>query len=296
MGLILPYPNTPANGQSLDANPVQSNINAIAQAIQSFDGSQVSAGTILAAALSSQINPNTLLHDTVSSFVQSGCTWSIVSGLQGTMTGGVVYTGPASGTFRVSVTGVGSHTFGASQDTYVDIDYNGNTYYSAVANGAASPVLTANSVRVAKIITNATAIATVVQSGYDSNFVPIYPRSAAALGGLSNSIQSYTNTGSGGGTFYYLSLGGLKLLFGTTAQMGTAYPITWSLSLPPGFFSTIYTVVSAPSNLATSVQQGVSIATSLPATGSPTGITGYLWATSSPAGTAGAVSLILLGI
>lgn len=174
MPLNLPYPGQPAANSSLASAPVQQNIAAIAQAIQSFDGSQIQSGTVAASALNANINPNTFLNDTIHPFVQSGCVWSPVTGLVGTMSSGVVYVGPSGLINRAPINGVGSHTFTASQDTYIDIDYNGNINYQGVSNGASAPSLTANSVRVAKVVTGASTISTITQAGTDSNGVEIY--------------------------------------------------------------------------------------------------------------------------
>ena len=236
MSLILPYPGKPANGDTLDASIVQANITAIAQAIQSFDASQVSPGTLTAAAFTASINPNTLLKETTAPFVASGCTWSIVSGLQGTMTSGVVY---ANG-IRVAVGGVGSHNFTASQDTYVDVDYNGNVYYLPVANNAASPALTANAVRVAKVITNGTAISSVVQNGRDSLWNPIYPMYAtqSAFNSYTQTIGTVTGGTATPAGAYYMRLGGLKLAFGVISCSLTGSNIHVSgASLPSNFFT-----------------------------------------------------------
>lgn len=173
--LTLPYPGQPATNSSLASAPVLANINAIAQAIQSFDASQVQPNTLTASAFNANINPNTILNDTIFPFVQSGCTWGTVSGLQGTMSSGVLYAGPSGSLYRISVNGVGSYTFTASKDTYIDIDYNGNIYYQAVSNDAASPSITANSIRVAIVVTNGTTITFVNQGQTDTttaNFAP----------------------------------------------------------------------------------------------------------------------------
>jgi hypothetical protein len=167
----LPYPGKPANGDTLDAGVVQANLTALAQAIQSFDGSQITPGSISAAAFAAAINPNTTVKETLRPFVASGCTWQIVSNLQGTMISGVIYVNG----IRATIGGVGSYNFTASQDTYIDADYNGNLYYIPVGNGAASPALTANAIRLAKIVTNTTAITSIVQGGMDSNNVLVYP-------------------------------------------------------------------------------------------------------------------------
>ena len=49
-------------------------------------------------------------------------------------------------------------TYTASKDTYVDISNTGAITYSEVANGAAAPAVAANSIRLEKVITNATEI------------------------------------------------------------------------------------------------------------------------------------------
>jgi hypothetical protein len=174
MAFSLPNPTVPTNGQSLDATPILANEVAIAQAIASFDGSQVQAGTLLAAAFNSAINPNTLLNETTFPFVASGLVWSGDSygaTLNGSMTAGTLYYNG----IRVSVNSVSAHAFTASKDTYVDIDVNGNITYSAVTNNAASPALTANSIRVAIIVTGAGNIANAasVNQGQETAILPI---------------------------------------------------------------------------------------------------------------------------
>lgn len=159
MAFALPNPTVPTNGQSLDATPVLQNILALAQAIQAFDGSQIVAGSIVAAAMNASINPNTLLNETTYPFVFTGLVWSIVSGLTGTMTGGTMYYNG----IRVPVNSIASNAFTASKDTYVDIDVNGNVTYQAVTNNVASPSITANSIRVAIIITSGAAITSINQ-------------------------------------------------------------------------------------------------------------------------------------
>lgn len=178
MSFVLPNPGVPQNGQSGDATPILANELAIAQAISSFDGSQVQSGSIQSAALANNINPQLRGSETLANFVYSGCLWSLVSGFSGTMTGGTIYVNG----FRTIVSGVGANTFAASSDTYVDIDNLGNIVYLAVANGATASSLTANSLRVAKVVTNGSAITTITQFGSDgigNILYPIGPDSAA---------------------------------------------------------------------------------------------------------------------
>lgn len=61
---------------------------------------------------------------------------------------------------RVSATNA-TVTVAASQDTYLDVDNTGALHLSGVANGGAAPAVYANSIRLAKIVSDATAITSV---------------------------------------------------------------------------------------------------------------------------------------
>lgn len=173
MSFTLPNPTVPSNGQALDATPILANFVAIAQAIASFDGSQIQSASIVATAFNANINPNTLLNETSFPFITSGLVWTADSAgasLNGSMTSGILY---YNGT-RVSVNSIVAHAFTASKDTYIDIDINGNVTYQEVTNNAASPALTANSIRVAIVVTGATiAAATSINQGQETIVLPI---------------------------------------------------------------------------------------------------------------------------
>lgn len=126
------------------------------------------------------------------------------------VTGGLNFTAPSSGLAvtipsgqiyysgsLVSIPSDGGHTYTASQDTYVDVANNGTYSYNGVANGAGAPALTANSIRIAKVVTSASAITGVTQSGTDSNSVPIFPLS---LIDLISAAQNLTNKSINGNT------------------------------------------------------------------------------------------------
>lgn len=164
MALNPPFPNSPKNGDALDASPVLANLQAVYDAIQSFDGSQIASKSVVEAALADAINPRLRGSETLTPFVASGLVWTAGAGLLGSMTSGVLYYNG----YRKTVNAISNHTFTASKDTYIDIDYLGNVYYTEVANGATSPALTANSTRIAKVVTNGSAITSVVQTGKDS--------------------------------------------------------------------------------------------------------------------------------
>lgn len=174
MALSLPYPTVPENGQILDATPILANILALAEAIEAFDGSQITAGSIIAAAMNANINPNTLLNETTFPFVASGLVWSgdsYASTLNGSMSAGVIYYNG----IRVIVNAVVAHAFTASKDTYIDVDVNGNVTYLEVTTNAASPALTANSIRVAIVVSGTGSIAAVgsINQGQENKLLPI---------------------------------------------------------------------------------------------------------------------------
>lgn len=106
----------------------------------------------------------TRFDENLADFVQSGCVWSQVSLLAGTMTAGVIYIGGN----RVVISAIASNSFTASKDTYVDIDVSGTVYYTPVANGATTGFpLTAGRIRLAKVVTNTTTITSVTTTGVD---------------------------------------------------------------------------------------------------------------------------------
>lgn len=84
---------------------------------------------------------------------------------------------------RYSGTSIANKTYTASKDTYVDVTATSggavSVTYTEVANGAASPALAANNIRVAKVITSGAAITSVSQGSVDSLNNQIYPMSAS---------------------------------------------------------------------------------------------------------------------
>ena len=66
---------------------------------------------------------------------------------------------------------------------------------------------------------------------------------APLLVGIGSSIQTYTNTGDGGGTGYYLNLGGVKLCWGMTGSTSITGAVSRNVSLPVGFFTNVRTVL-----------------------------------------------------
>lgn len=116
----------------------------------------------------------TIRNETMINFVASGCVWSgnsYGSTRVASMTSGVVYIGGV----RLTVSSVTSRTFTASKDTYVDVDGTGALVYTEVANNAASPALSSDSLRLAIIVTGASSIANAgsVNQGQNDKVLPI---------------------------------------------------------------------------------------------------------------------------
>lgn len=111
----------------------------------------------------------------VSNHVVSGGVVAQSAGLIGTFSNIVFYLKGQ----RYSGSSIANKTYTASKDTYVDVTaVSGGAVtvaYNEVANGAASPALAANYIRVAKVVTSGAAITSVVQYSTDSLGNTIYP-------------------------------------------------------------------------------------------------------------------------
>lgn len=144
--------NTPHNqiADVLNGNIDDTNISAIS-------GTKISSGTIPAAAMTTDSNPETRFNEAIPDFVASGCVWSATTGLNGTMTSGVVYVDGK----RLVVASVSSHTFTASKDTYISVNNTGTVEYSETTNGGTMPSLPSNSTWLYKVVTSGSAVTTV---------------------------------------------------------------------------------------------------------------------------------------
>lgn len=202
MTFQLPNPNAPATSDALTSLPIRQNFQAIAAGLQALDGTALNTKSVSEGALADAINPRLRQSEWGQNFVYTGLTIATSGTLTSTITAGTAYVNG----FRVVSPGVASQAFTASKDTYVDMDISGNFTLQAVTNGAASPSLAANSVRLAIVITSASAITTVNQGStaatgptVASNILTvcdslgnlIYPTSPAA--GLIGYRQTTTN-------------------------------------------------------------------------------------------------------
>lgn len=110
------------------------------------------------------------LDELTGDFVFTGGIWSLTSGLNGAMTALAAYING----YKNTLAAIAARAFTINKDTYIDILKDPSTHafsvvYTEVANGAAAPALAANSIRLAKVITNGSTITSVVQFGLDAN-------------------------------------------------------------------------------------------------------------------------------
>ena len=100
-----------------------------------------------------EINPRVRDNEQIGDFTYTGMLPVTSANLTSNISAGTSYVNG----FRV-VTGTTSKTYTASKDTYVYIDQNGTFQYEEVALGAEQPTDPANSLILAKVVTDGTAI------------------------------------------------------------------------------------------------------------------------------------------
>lgn len=153
--------------------------------------SDVTATSVTAATINAttdlqqnSVSLDTIRSEIISDFVSSGGVVAQSAGLVGTFSNIVYYIAGV----RYTATSVANKTYTASKDTYVDINSSGTPIYPEVANGAASPALTSGYIRVAKVVTNGSAITSVTQNGQDSLGNNIYNMISYLPGGPAVSV------------------------------------------------------------------------------------------------------------
>jgi hypothetical protein len=147
-----------AAGQVIIADQIDLELDTLASVVNSgIDTANIVDGAITADKCATNINPETRAAEIFTNGVYSGLVLSPTSGwasLTATITAGTSYINGR----RVSTSSQADHAFTASKDTYVDLDKNMNFTYPEVANGGAEPAVTANSLRIMKVVTDATKV------------------------------------------------------------------------------------------------------------------------------------------
>lgn len=126
--------------------------------INNITATNIVNDTILEADMADEINPRIRTYEGAScEYVDTGLLPATSANLTSNISLGVAY--PRG--YRINKASATSRTYTASRWTFVDIDINGDFQYSEVTIGAATPSVAANSVRLARVSTDATQILSV---------------------------------------------------------------------------------------------------------------------------------------
>ena len=131
---------------TLEANRV-----TFTDAINSADGALIQAGSITTAQLDDNANPENRWNEGFNDFVFTGLTIPTSASLSSTTASGTLYMNGV----RV-VKDATAHTYTASKHTYVDLSDNGTYTYSEVTINASAPAVATDSLRLARVSTDAT--------------------------------------------------------------------------------------------------------------------------------------------
>ena len=141
---------------------LDTNYQTLTDAANSLDGSLIQAGTISSDSLDSNANPEKRWADSFDSFVATGLLPPTATGLASTTTAGrALIKNDTDNETKYVEKDATAKTYTASRWTFVDLSSAGTYTYQAVAIGAADPATTANSIRLARISTDATDVGAV---------------------------------------------------------------------------------------------------------------------------------------
>lgn len=131
-----------------------------ADALVSLLGNAIQdTGYLKTTALDHFFKPSEVIKD----YIASGGVLAQTAGLTGSFSDITYYIGG----LRYTKTAIANKIYTASKDTYVDIGSDGTVYYTEVANGAVAPALSANRIRVARVVTSGAAITSITQINND---------------------------------------------------------------------------------------------------------------------------------
>lgn len=169
---IVVLPNTLTNGTTADADEVQGNDNALRDGVNNVEAAQIVDGTIVASKLDDSVSPVTRYPETGGqNFVVDAENW-----ITTTTSIDLNYTVPS---FEPYVSGIRlvnagfARLYTALRDTYIDIDSTGALTFSEVSNGATAPSQTAGTLRLLKVVTDATMVTDVVTLATGVAFPPV---------------------------------------------------------------------------------------------------------------------------
>jgi len=128
--------------------------------ISTVSGTKITAGSAPATIFNDSANVEKFRQEAAIAFIQSGLIWSALTGLNGAMTSGVIYS--TNGT-RISVAAIATRAFTASRDTYVSVSPTGVVDgFQEVTNNATPPTLAGGYQFLSKVVSSGSAITSVV--------------------------------------------------------------------------------------------------------------------------------------
>lgn len=134
---------------------INENFNELTDSVNNVDTNQIDDDTLTEADFADEINPRVRTYEGAScEFVYSGLLPVTDSDLTSDISAGTAY--PLG--YRVVKNSATSKTYTASKWTYVDIDINGDFQYQEQTIGGTAPAVSANSIRLARVSTDATTI------------------------------------------------------------------------------------------------------------------------------------------
>lgn len=139
--------------------------NTAIDALNSFPGANLEAASVTTAALDNNANPEYRWGESFNEYVYTGLLPPTSVTLASTTTAGTAYIKEDS-TLKMKrvVKDATAKTYTASKDTYVDLSASGTYTYSEVANSAAAPVVAADSIRLAIVVTDTDNVTSVTDS------------------------------------------------------------------------------------------------------------------------------------
>jgi acyl-CoA hydrolase len=148
-----------------------------------IDSDNITAGSISIDRLASSANPETRQRRNFTNYVVSGLTIGTSATLSAPSASGIAYVNGKEVTASLT-----PKTYTASKDTYVDLKDDGTFSYVEVANNATSGMtLSTNSdaspaLRIARVVTNGTAVVQVLQGSFVSGSSLISPNTTDHFG------------------------------------------------------------------------------------------------------------------
>lgn len=126
-------------------------------AVNSIDGTLIQDDSIDEDAMADSVNPVKRWDEAFNDFVYSGLTIPTSASLSSTTTSGTAYI-EGKRVLKDETT----KAYTASKHTYIDLSSNGTYTYTEVAINASSPSVAANSIRLARVSTDASSVLSVV--------------------------------------------------------------------------------------------------------------------------------------